>query len=143
MTDNWTAVSDGSVEQEVKIVFEEIGDEFTGEYLGLRELKDRDTGNVYFQARFRDPETSEIVFCRANWSLKEGLEKVRIGGTCKVIYSDDVDTGRESPMRAFTVMIPQGQAPATSGSPNSSSARPVRRATGAKRPAKPSEAAKS
>lgn len=142
MNDEWTTVSDGNVaaqEQETKIVFEEYGDEFIGEYLGLRHLTDRESGRPYQQARFRD-DNGEICFCRANHSLKEGLEKVRIGSRTRVVYVDDVDTGMESPMRAFTVQVSS-----LARSTGTTTGRPVRRATAAtKNTAKPKdEAAKS
>jgi hypothetical protein len=124
---DWTTVSDGTEEQiqETKIVFEEIGDEFIGYYLGLREIRDRSSQQFYQQARFRDPETDEICYMRANHSLKEGLAKVTIGSLTKVNYVDDVDTGQASPMRSFSVAVKPGEILATSAIPGG---RAVRRA---------------
>jgi hypothetical protein len=108
---DWTTVSDGTEEQiqETKIVFEEINDEFVGYYLGLREIRDRSSQQFYQQARFRDPDTDEICYMRANHSLKEGLAKVTIGSLTKVTYVDDVDTGQASPMRSFSVAVKPGE----------------------------------
>lgn len=131
--DEWTTVSSGEdveLDQETKIVFEEIGDEITGEYLGLRELRDSDTGRPYFQARFRID--GEVCFCRANHSMKEGLKTVAIGSLTRVIYAADVDTGQANPMRSFTVQVNRS-------TPVSAGGRPVRRASAkpAKQAAKP------
>jgi hypothetical protein len=133
VNDQFTVVSDGTADQiqETKIVFEEIGDEYIGYYLGLRELRDRESGQFYQQARFRDPDTDEICYTRANHSLKQGLEKVTIGTLTKVIYADDVDTGMPSPMRSFTVAISQTTIASAESVPGAKS---VRRAN---RPAKP------
>lgn len=130
MTENseWTTVSDGSAapEQETKIVFEEYGDEFIGEFLGYRHLTDRVTQQGYTQARFR-ADDGEICYVRANHSMKEGLDRVRIGQRTRVCYVDDVDTGMPSPMRSFTVQVSAGSAEGSAG-------RGVRRATKAETP---------
>lgn len=127
--DEWTTVSDGTVEQtpETKIVFEEINDEFTGEFLGYRHLTDRDSGQSYTQARFRDPETGEICYTRANHSMREGLDRVPIGALTRLVYADDTDTGMPSPMRTFTVQT-KGRPASNTSAQSSTSVRPVRRA---------------
>jgi hypothetical protein len=104
MTDSqWQTVSAPDEQpEEIKFVFEGYGDALTGTYLGLRELKDRETQRPYYQARFRD-EDNDIVFTRANASMLEGLERVRIGTMTRVTYTSDKDTGQASPMRMFKV----------------------------------------
>ena len=137
--DEWTTVSDGTAEQtpETKIVFEEIGDEFIGEFLGYRNLTDRDSGQSYTQARFRDVETNEICYTRANHSMREGLDKVSIGALTRIVYVDDTDTGMPSPMRTFTVQM-KGRPSATTNAANASTTtRPVRRASARTAKAKP------
>lgn len=132
MTENseWTTVSDGTIEQEpeTKIVFEEIGDEFTGEFLGYRHLTDRETGQSYTQARFKDTETNEICYTRANHSMREGLDRISIGSLTRIVYVDDTDTGMPSPMRTFTVQT-KGRPVSATALTNNSSTRPVRRAS--------------
>jgi hypothetical protein len=130
----WTTVSDGTEapEPEVKIVFEEHGDEFIGEFLGYRHLTDRESGQSYTQARFRD-DGGEICYTRANHSMKEGLDRVSIGSMTRIVYVDDVDTGMASPMRAFTVQT-AGRAATAIANSSGASGRPVRRAT-SKKPA--------
>lgn len=133
--EGWTTVSDGTVEQEpeTKIVFEEYNDEFIGEFLGYRHLTDRETGQSYTQARFRDPETQEICYTRANHSMKEGLDRVAIGTLTRLVYVTDTDTGMPSPMRTFTVQA-KGRPAAQTAAAQTSAIRPVRRA---QRPGKP------
>lgn len=128
--DGWTTVSDGTAqpEPETKIIFEEIGDEFVGEFLGYRHLTDRESGQNYSQARFRDTETNEICYTRANHSMKEGLDRVAIGSLTKIIYVSDTDTGMPSPMRTFTVQS-KGRPVSDGNSAESTSTRPVRRAS--------------
>lgn len=130
--DEWTTVSDGTVEQgpETKIVFEEFGDEFIGEFFGYRHLTDRESGQSYTQARFRDQETGEICYTRANHSMKEGLDRVPVGSITRIVYVSDTDTGMPSPMRTFTVQI-KGRAATNTSSSSRNSVRQVRRATGA------------
>lgn len=99
----WTTVSDAEAAEETKIVFEDIGDEFIGEFLGFRELQDQASGQHYVQARFRVEE--DIYFTRANHSMKNGLNSVRVGQTVRIVYASDIDTGQASPMRGFTVQV--------------------------------------
>lgn len=99
----WTTVSDAEAQEETKIVFEDIGDEFVGEFLGFRELQDQASGQHYVQARFRLDD--EIYFTRANHSLKNGLASVRVGQTVRIVYAADIDTGQASPMRGYTVQV--------------------------------------
>lgn len=99
----WTTVSDAEAQEETKIVFEDIGDEFVGEFLGFRQLQDQASGQHYTQARFRQDE--EIYFTRANHSMKNGLDNVRVGQTVRIVYASDIDTGQASPMRGFTVQV--------------------------------------
>jgi hypothetical protein len=97
--DEWAVVSEGSSEPEIKIVFDTIGDQFIGTYLGMREM-DNDQGK-YKQARF---ETDQgIFFTNANYSMKDGLKSVRIGTVVRLTYKDDMDTGQSQPMRVFSV----------------------------------------
>lgn len=129
MAEEWTTVTDGNVapEPEVKIVFEEYGDEYVGEFLGYRHLTDRDSGQNYTQARFRDPDGT-ICYTRANHSMREGLDRVPIGSQTRLVYATDTDTGMASPMRTFTVQT-KGRAVAQPSAEGGSSNRPVRRAS--------------
>ena len=106
----WTTVSDAETQEETKIVFEDIGDEFIADqFLGYRELTDSASGQHYVQARFR--KDNEIFFVRANHSLKSGLDNVRVGqGPIRIVYARDIDTGRESPMRGYTVQLGRSKA---------------------------------
>src|ERR1039458_143637 len=99
--DDFVMVSDGQVTPETKIVFEVIGDSFTGMYLGMRSMNNPD-GN-YQQARFE--KDGEIFFVNANHSLKDGLKTVRNGAKTRITYANDLDTGQALPMRIYTVEV--------------------------------------
>lgn len=126
----WTTVSDGTVEAEpeTKIVFEEYGDEFVGEFLGYRNLTDRESGQNYTQARFRE-EDGTICYTRANHSMREGLDRVPIGTKTRLVYATDTDTGMASPMRTFTVQTAGRATTNVAVSSGNSATRPVRRAS--------------
>jgi hypothetical protein len=100
--DEFTIVSDGTQEPETKVVFEVIGDTFTGDdYLGMRTVPSPD-GN-YQQARFKNGE--DIYFLNANHSLREGLKTVRIHSRVRLTWTDELDTGQAQPMRVFMVEV--------------------------------------
>lgn len=98
----WVAVNESASEPEIKLIFEEFGDEFEGIYLGMRTIPSQDGG--YSQARFKGDD-SVTYFCNANYSLKDALSKVRANSRVKVRYDSDLDTGQESPMRIFLVFV--------------------------------------
>lgn len=99
----WVTVSDpATATADIKMVFEVIGDEFTGIWEGFRNIGSGE--NAYKQARFSDDEGS-TYFCNSNYSLTEALSKVRIKSRVRVTYSGDLDTGQESPMRVFKVDV--------------------------------------
>jgi hypothetical protein len=102
-TDNeFVTVSDGQAEAETKVVFEVVGDSFTGDdYLGMRTIPTEN--GSYQQARFKNGD--EIFFINANYSLRDGLKTVRIHSRVRMTWTDELDTGQELPMRIFKVEV--------------------------------------
>jgi hypothetical protein len=98
----WTTVSEDT-EEEIKIIFDTIGDEFIGTYLGTRTLTNND--EQYVQFRFRGSDNGETYFTNGSHSLRQGMSTVRPGQLCKITYAKDIDTGQESPMRSFRVEV--------------------------------------
>lgn len=99
----WKTVSDpAQTDEETKIVFDTIGDEFIGTYLGMREVDGGENGK-YKQARFK--ANDELYFVNANYSLRQGLKDVRIGSLARIEFTSEQDTGQASPMRVFTVQV--------------------------------------
>jgi len=101
VADEFTMVSTGAAEPENKIIFENIGESFTGTYLGMRKMENAD-GN-YQQARF--DQDGVVHFVNVNYSLREGLKTVRNGQKTRITYVEDLDTGQASPMRVYTVEV--------------------------------------
>lgn len=99
--DEFAVVSEGTVEPEIKIVFDTIGDEFVGTYLGTRTMDNVD--GKYIQYRFT--HENETYFVNGNYSLREGMKNVRAGAKVRLRYVADIDTGQASPMRAFEVAV--------------------------------------
>lgn len=103
VTEEWVTVSDPTVAtQDIKMVFEVIGDEFIGIWEGFRTIGAGE--NAYKQARFSDEE-GNTYFCNSNYSMTEALAKVRIKSKVRVVYAADMDTGQESPMRVYRVDV--------------------------------------
>lgn len=108
----WTTVSDSTEQEpETKIVFDTIGDEFTGYFLGTRVIEPADiTEKPYRQARFEGVDnegekTGEVFFTNMGFSLREGLKTVRAGSLVRITYTDDTDTGQASPMKGFRIEV--------------------------------------
>lgn len=105
--ENWVTVSSEDVKPETKMVFEEFGDQFTGTFLGMRELPSLD--GPYYQARFSDAN-GEIYFTNANYSLRDGLKDVRKNTRVRVTLVAEQDTGQASPMRVYRVEVARAAA---------------------------------
>src|SRR5262245_36775584 len=88
----WNTVSEGAQEskEEIKVVFDTIGDEFIGKFLGMRTIGEG--SDSYQQARFEDEE-GNLYFTNANFDLRNGLKKVRVGSVVRIQYVADVSTG--------------------------------------------------
>lgn len=100
---SWTTVSQEET-QETKVVFDMVGDEFTGKYLGTRMVDSSDpTERPYQQARLE--RNGELFFMNTNHSLRAGLKDVRAGSLIRITYTDNFDTGQASPMKIFRVEV--------------------------------------
>lgn len=98
---SWTTVSEEGSEEENKIVFENVGDSFEGTFLGTRVQENAD-GN-YTQARFQAGE--DVYFTNLGYSLRKGLQSVRVGSLVRITFTGEQDTGQASPMRIFRVEV--------------------------------------
>lgn len=96
----WTTVSEEEHE-ETKVVFDTIGDEFIGVYLGPRKVETEDSN--FIQHRFAVGE--ERYFVNGNWSLNQGMSHVTRGQLCRIRYTSDKDTNMETPMRVYSVDV--------------------------------------
>lgn len=89
--DGWT-----DVVTESQIVFDTIGDTFTGIFVGWSE-----TDGGIAQAHFRNDDGEFFTNC--GWSLKQQLKAVKKGSLTKLTFTSEQDTGQPSPMRIFRV----------------------------------------
>jgi hypothetical protein len=89
--DGWTVVS-----AESQIVFENIGDEFIGTFMGMDRL---DSG--VWQAHFT--KDGEDFFTNAGYDLRRKLQKVPVKALTRMKFVDELDTGQETKMRIFDV----------------------------------------
>lgn len=99
-SDEWTTVSEDETD-EIKIVFDTIGDEFVGTYIGPRVIETED--GKFTQYRFKVGD--EVYFTNAGYSLMRGMQKVQPGSRVRITYKADRDTGRETPMRIMQVDV--------------------------------------
>ena len=84
------------VKEELQLSFENVGERFTGKFLGWSETK---TGiaQAHFQAENGD------WFTNVGESLKRQLKQIQIGQLVRITYTGDLDVGQASPMKQFRV----------------------------------------
>lgn len=93
--DTWTDVPDDK-----QIILENIGDTFTGVYLGMEPVN-YSSGNAGKIAHFEIDGTP--CFINAGRDLQRKLEKVPLKALTRVTWTDNLDTGQDTPMRVFKV----------------------------------------
>jgi hypothetical protein len=97
---DWTTVSEDEYD-ETKIVFDTIGDEFVGVYLGPRQVPNED--GEFTQHRFAVGE--DRYFVNGNHSLNQGMRNVAKGTLTRLTYASDRDTGAPSAMKVYRVDV--------------------------------------
>lgn len=102
--EEWRRVSEEETD-EIKIVFDTIGDEFIGTYIGHRVIENEN--GKFTQYRFS--VGTETYFTNAGHSLMQGMSHVIKGNRVRVTYVSDKDTGQETPMRVFAVDVSRRQ----------------------------------
>jgi hypothetical protein len=100
-TEGWEVASE---EQPTMMVFDTLGDQFTGIYLGRKHIVPDDSEKDEFdQDLFQDPSTGELFAVNSGYNLRRALEEIEPGKTCRLTYVKNVDTGQPSPMKSFRV----------------------------------------
>lgn len=112
----WVEVKTDSMVDETKIVFDTIGDEFIGTYLGTRTQEDEE-GKPYTQIRWQVGE--DFFFTNATYGLRQAYKGIRAGTVTRTRYVDDLDTGRATPMKVFRVDVAKRTAMGRASSENS------------------------
>lgn len=102
-TDEWNEVESEPV---TTVVFDTIGDIFTGRKLRKAVIEDPNTGETWDQYQFLG--TGEFQDGRyginAGYQLSTALEKIPDGTECKIQYIKDVPVkAKASPMKGFRV----------------------------------------
>lgn len=83
--------------------FEHFGDSFVGMFEDMDDVLTED-GEKLLVARFVGADgKAYVIFPGA--SLKRGLSKLAHGQWARVTYTFDVDTGKPSPMKCYTVEV--------------------------------------
>ena len=98
----WDTAHEEAADQ---VVFDTIGDEFTGEYLGqevitFTDKKGEEQSFTQLKFRVRD----NLYGINAGYELREAFKNIPANTVTRVQYVKDVRiTGQESPMKSFRV----------------------------------------
>lgn len=105
----WEIAHEESPDQ---IVFDTIGDEYVGLYLGQEtiEFADKRSGEAkeFVQLRFRDPVGLRVI--NAGYDLLQAFAKIAPGTMCRVVLMKLVDVGQNDPMKSYRVWTAPGNA---------------------------------
>lgn len=116
----WTEVKTDSMVDETKVVFDTIGDEFIGLYLGMRTQEDEE-GKPYSQIRWSvgEGDATEYYFTNATYGLRQAYKAIRPNTMTRTRYTEDLDTGRPTPMKIFKVDVARPRRAGRASSENS------------------------
>lgn len=85
------------------IVFNHFGDSFVGIFEDIDEAAN-ESGELFEVARFMGADGKPyVIFPGA--ALRRGIAKLAHGQWARITYTFDVDTGKPSPMKCFTVEV--------------------------------------
>jgi hypothetical protein len=90
--DGWSEVS-----AESQLVFDTIGDEWIGTFLGMEQVGSKGMWQAHFE------QDGDLYFTNTGYDLRKKLEKVPVKSLVKMRYDADQDTGQDKPMKVFKV----------------------------------------
>lgn len=99
-----------TVEEEsgLRLTFDNVGEAFIGEFLGIVRIEPTDGKTDPFdQAKFRDKEGT-VYSLNPGFKASAGLAKANKGDMVRLTYTGDIDTGQPTPMKDFRVEIARG-----------------------------------
>lgn len=97
--DGWEVRQDESPD---RLIFDKIGDEYVGLFLGIVTIQPEDEDEESFQqVLLRDDESPKAI--NAGYKLLQAFQKVQIGEEVKVKYVKDVDVNQASAMKDYKV----------------------------------------
>lgn len=103
--EEWDTIERGAP---IQVVFDTIGDEFVGMYLGNQEITIPDPKpgeNESFRQDQFEGKDGELYAINPGYQLKQVLDRVPINAWVRITYKRDVDTGQPAPMRSFQVDV--------------------------------------
>lgn len=92
--DEWTTVAEESA---TRIIFDTIGDQFTGTYLGTEEIPHPQTGELMRYLMFRGTQAEqkgELFSTSASWKLEDAFKAIEPGTKVRITYVKNVETSR-------------------------------------------------
>lgn len=100
--DEWTTVQEESA---TRIIFDTIGDQFIGTFLGLESIPHPETGEAMDYLMFRGTD-GELYSTSAGYKLTEACKKVQPGQMVRITYVKEVPIGPgRNPMKDYRVDV--------------------------------------
>lgn len=109
-TDEWTTIQE---ESPSVLVFDAIGDQFIGRYIGPEEVTP-EGDDPFTRYTFRaegNPEATglldgTLVAINSSWRMESAMSKAQAGELCRITYIKDIPTKRGlNPMKDFRVDV--------------------------------------
>lgn len=96
----WTTVQDESPDV---IIFDTVGDQFIGTYVGTEEIENE--GETFTRFLFRNDKGFFAI--NSSYRLAQGMGKVQTGELVRLTYIKNVDTssGKLNPMKDIKVEV--------------------------------------
>lgn len=91
---------------ESQLVFDTIGDEWTGRFMGLDQIGSKGMWQAHFDGI--GELAGESYFTNAGYDLRKKLEKIPAKYIVKLRYDSDLPTGQDKPMKVFRVWSKKG-----------------------------------
>lgn len=99
----WTTVAE---ESPTRIIFDTIGDQFIGQYIGIEHIEPDNGKDEPFDLYLFRGRDGELYAINKSYKLAQAMEKVSEGDWVRITYIKDIDTGRNlNPLKDFRVDV--------------------------------------
>lgn len=92
------------------LTFENVGDQFVGQYVGTQTIHNPKDDSDFDQQQFRDKDGT-LWAINGGFKIREATKDLPVGSVVRITYMGSIDTGQPSPMKDYRVEAQRGSVP--------------------------------
>jgi len=92
-------------ESGIKVVFENVGDVFVGQYIGVEHIEPENGKDEPFDLLTFRGRDQRLYSVNTSYKLSRAMEKVTAGDWVRITYVKAIATGRAEPLKDYRVEV--------------------------------------